>query len=165
MSGYTVVCDYPYAVEAVWDVLTAPDQVARWTTTGRGGAPEGFLPVVGTRFRFVGRPTLGWAGTVYGEVEAVAAPHLLRYTWRGEPGRPADHGHVRPRGDGGGHPLHLAAHGLHRGRRVRDGPAARAGPPHDADHRGAACAGRVRRPGSLRSVSRSGRVRTRGPPG
>ena len=85
MSGYTVVCDYPYAVEAVWDVLTAPDQVARWTTTGRGGAPEGFLPVVGTRFRFVGRATLGWAGTVYGEVEAVAAPHLLRYTWRGEP--------------------------------------------------------------------------------
>ena len=89
MSSYTVVREYPYTLEEVWDVLTSPAWVPRWTTVGRGGRPEGFAPVVGTRFRFVGRPTIGWAGTVYGEVTEVDAPHLLRYTWRGEEnGRP-----------------------------------------------------------------------------
>jgi uncharacterized protein YndB with AHSA1/START domain len=85
VSHYTVVRDYPYPVEEVWEVLTSADQVARWTTTGQGGRPEGFAPVVGTRFRFVGRPTPGWAGTVYCEVLEVDAPRSLRYSWRGEP--------------------------------------------------------------------------------
>jgi uncharacterized protein YndB with AHSA1/START domain len=85
MSGYSVTRTYAYPVQEVWEVLTAPDWVGRWTTTGRGGRPEGFAPVPGTSFRFVGKPTLGWAGVVYCEVEEVDAPRLLRYTWRGEP--------------------------------------------------------------------------------
>jgi uncharacterized protein YndB with AHSA1/START domain len=85
MSEYTVTRDYPYAIAEVWHVLTDPEQVARWTTTGRGGRPEGFAAVPGTRFRFVGKPTMGWAGVVYCEVLAVSPPHTLRYTWRGDP--------------------------------------------------------------------------------
>ena len=84
MSEYTVVHDYPYPVDAVWCVLTDPEQVARWTTTGRGGRPEGFAAVPGTRFRLVGRPTIGWAGIVHCEVVAVDAPRSLHYTWKGD---------------------------------------------------------------------------------
>lgn len=84
MSEYTVRQEYAYPCEEVWHVLTDPEQVARWTTTGRGGRPEDFAPEVGRRFRFVGKPTAGWAGTVYCEVLEVEAPHLLRYTWRGD---------------------------------------------------------------------------------
>lgn len=84
MSEYSVLRDYPYPIEEVWQVLTAPDLVAQWTTTGRGGRPEEFTPVVGTTFRLVGKPTIGWAGVVHCEVLAVEEPHLLRYTWRGD---------------------------------------------------------------------------------
>lgn len=84
MSRYTITREYPYPVEEVWQVLTAPEWVARWTTTGQGGRPEDFAPEVGRRFRFVGRPTMGWAGTVYCEVLEVRAPDLLRYTWKGD---------------------------------------------------------------------------------
>jgi uncharacterized protein YndB with AHSA1/START domain len=84
MSEYTIVRDHGYPIEEVWDVLTAPEYVARWTTTGQGGRPDNFAAVVGTRFRFVGKPTIGWAGIVYCEVTEVDAPHLLRYTWKGD---------------------------------------------------------------------------------
>jgi uncharacterized protein YndB with AHSA1/START domain len=84
MTEYTIVRDYPYPIEEVWAVLTEPEQVARWTTTGQGGRPEGFAAVPGTRFRFVGKPTMGWAGVVYCEVIDVDAPHSLHYTWRGD---------------------------------------------------------------------------------
>lgn len=84
MSEYSVVREYPYPVEDVWEVMTAPEWVAQWTTTGQGGRPEGFAPVVGTHFRFVGRPTVGWAGVVYCQVLEVDAPHLLRYSWKGD---------------------------------------------------------------------------------
>jgi len=84
MSHYTITREYPYPVQEVWQVLTAPEWVARWTTTGQGGRPEDFAPEVGRRFRFVGRPTMGWAGTVYCEVLEVRAPDLLRYTWKGD---------------------------------------------------------------------------------
>lgn len=84
MTEYTVVRDYPYPIEEVWAVLTEPDQVARWTTTGRGGRPEGFAAVPGTRFRFIGKPTVGWAGIVHCEVIGVDAPRLLHYTWKGD---------------------------------------------------------------------------------
>ncbi len=39
--------------------------------------------MTGTRFRFVGKPTIGWAGVVYCEVLDVDAPRTLRYTWKG----------------------------------------------------------------------------------
>ena len=84
MSQYTVVREYPYPIDVVWHVLTDPDQVAQWTTTGQGGRPEGFAAVAGTAFRFVGKPTMGWAGTVYCEVVSVDAPRALHYTWKGD---------------------------------------------------------------------------------
>jgi uncharacterized protein YndB with AHSA1/START domain len=84
MSEFSIVRDYPYPIDEVWHVLTDPDLVARWTTTGQGGRPDGFQPVVGTRFRYIGKPTIGWAGIVYCTVLAVDAPHSLTYTWAGE---------------------------------------------------------------------------------
>jgi uncharacterized protein YndB with AHSA1/START domain len=84
MSEYTVSRTYPYPVEEVWAVLTEPDQVARWTTTGQGGRPEAFAPVPGTEFRFIGKPTIGWAGVVHCQVIAVDPPRSLRYSWKGD---------------------------------------------------------------------------------
>jgi uncharacterized protein YndB with AHSA1/START domain len=89
VSEFRIVRDYPYPVPTVWRVLTEPALVARWTTTGQGGRPEGFAPTVGTRFRFVAKPTLGWRGIVDCEVLEVDAPHRLRYTWVGDEGGPA----------------------------------------------------------------------------
>ena len=84
MSQYTVAREYPYPIEEVWHVLTDPAYVARWTTTGQGGRPEGFAAVPGTRFRFVGKPVMGWSGVVHCEVIAADAPRSLRYTWKGD---------------------------------------------------------------------------------
>ncbi|MGY4644349.1 SRPBCC family protein [Cellulomonas sp. URHB0016] len=84
MSQYTVVREYPYSVEEVWNVMTDPEYVAQWTTTGQGGRPEGFTPVPGTTFRLVGKPTIGWAGIVYCEVLEVDAPRSMHYTWKGD---------------------------------------------------------------------------------
>ena len=84
MSEYQVVRDYPFPLDEVWTVMTDPEYVAQWTTTGQGGRPEGFAAVPGTRFQFIGKPVMGWAGVVYCEVIAVDAPHSLRYTWRGD---------------------------------------------------------------------------------
>lgn len=84
MSEYTVVREYAYPIDEVWTVLTDPEYVAEWTTTGRGGRPEGFAAVPRTTFRLVGKPTIGWAGIVYCEVIAADAPYFLHYTWRGE---------------------------------------------------------------------------------
>jgi uncharacterized protein YndB with AHSA1/START domain len=88
MSEFRIVCDYPHPVGAVWRVMTDPALVPLWTTTGRGGRPEGFTPTVGTRFRFVAKPTPGWRGIVDCEVLDVDAPRLLRYSWLGDPNGP-----------------------------------------------------------------------------
>ncbi len=84
MSGYRVVREYPYPIDEVWAVMTEPEYVAQWTTTGQGGRPEGFAPVPGTTFRLVGKPTIGWAGVVYCEVIAVDAPRSMHYSWKGD---------------------------------------------------------------------------------
>lgn len=84
MTEYTIVRDYPYPIDEVWAVLTEPELVAQWTTTGQGGRPDGFAATPGTKFRFVGKPTVGLAGVVYCEVIAVDAPRLLHYTWKGD---------------------------------------------------------------------------------
>jgi uncharacterized protein YndB with AHSA1/START domain len=84
MSKYIVVREYPYSVEEVWKVMTDPQYVAQWTTTGQGGRPDGFEPVAGTKFRLVGKPTIGWAGIVYCEVVEVDAPRSMHYTWKGD---------------------------------------------------------------------------------
>jgi uncharacterized protein YndB with AHSA1/START domain len=84
MSHYSVAREYPYPIEEVWTVVTDPQYVAQWTTTGQGGRPEGFRAVPGTKFQLVGKPTIGWAGVVYCEVVDVDAPRLLHYTWKGD---------------------------------------------------------------------------------
>ena len=80
---FRIVREYPYRPEIVWRAMTDPGLIPRWTSTGRGGTPEGFEPRVGCRFRFVGRRVPGWDGVVRCEVLEAEAPNLLRYTWQG----------------------------------------------------------------------------------
>lgn len=82
-SDIHIVRHYPYPPEKVWRLLTEADLIPLWTSTGKGGRPVGFAPVVGTRFKFVAKPMPGWSGVVECEVLEVRAPHLLRYTWLG----------------------------------------------------------------------------------
>lgn len=91
MSAISIVRDYPHPPEIVWRAMTDPALVPLWTATGQAARPEGFEPVVGCRFRFVGRPVPGWDGIVRCEVLEVDAPRLLRYSWRGgEEERPTE---------------------------------------------------------------------------
>jgi uncharacterized protein YndB with AHSA1/START domain len=55
VSEICIVRDYPYPVITVWRALTDPALVPLWTSTGRGGRPEGFKPEVGTKFRLIRR--------------------------------------------------------------------------------------------------------------
>src|ERR1700691_6364648 len=82
MSEYQVVREYPKPRPIVWKVLTDPELVPLWTSTGQGGRPEGCSPEVGTKFRYIGKPFPGWDGIVRCEVLAVDEPRLLRYDWR-----------------------------------------------------------------------------------
>ena len=82
MSEFVIVKEYERSRPVVWKALTDPALVPLWTSTGQGGRPEAFEPVVGTRFRFVGKPFPGWDGIVRCEVLAVDQPALLRFTWR-----------------------------------------------------------------------------------
>lgn len=88
MSGFRIVRSYTYPVATLWRALTEPELVARWTTTGRGGRPVGFAPVLGNRFQLVAKPLPGWRGIVDCEVTEVDEPHVLRYTWAGDEGGP-----------------------------------------------------------------------------
>lgn len=88
MSEFRIVRHLHHPIDRVWRALTDPELVPRWTTTGRGGTPEGFGLEVGRRFRFVGRPTIGWDGIVRCVVLEVAQPRLLRYSWQGAPDGP-----------------------------------------------------------------------------
>lgn len=63
-------------------VLTDPALVPLWTSTGRGGRPEGFATEGGTEFRYLGKPAPGWDGIVRCRVLAVEEHRLLRYDWR-----------------------------------------------------------------------------------
>jgi uncharacterized protein YndB with AHSA1/START domain len=82
-SDIHIVRTYPHPPWKVWRVLTNPALVPRWTSPGKGGRLVGFAPVVGTRFKYVGKPMPGWNGVVDCEVLEVREPHLLRYTWLG----------------------------------------------------------------------------------
>jgi uncharacterized protein YndB with AHSA1/START domain len=84
VSEIRITRHYPHRPEQVWRAVTDPELVAQWTSTGRGGRPEGFVPAVGTHFRLVGKPMPGWRGVVYCEVLAVQEPVLLRYSWSGD---------------------------------------------------------------------------------
>ena len=71
-----VVRDYLHAPEKVWRALTEPALMALW-----GMRPEGYVPVVGTRFKLFGQPNVAWRGFVECEVLDARRPSLLRYAW------------------------------------------------------------------------------------
>ena len=85
MSDIHIVRTFPESNHVVWKALTDPGLVPLWTSTGRGGRPEGFAPVVGTQFRFIGKRFPGWDGIVRCEITNIESPRLLRYTWRNKP--------------------------------------------------------------------------------
>ena|SRR5271166_5436940 len=93
---------YPYLPIRVWHAVTDPALVPLWTATGRGGRPEGFSPVAGTRFRFIGKPVPGWRGIVDCEVLEAEEPSLLRYAWVGDEGGEATQVTYRIEPDPGG---------------------------------------------------------------
>jgi uncharacterized protein YndB with AHSA1/START domain len=93
---------YPHPVDRVWRAVTDPELVPRWTATGQGARPVGFAPVVGTRFRFVGRPVPGWDGVVECEVLEVDEPSLLRFSWVGGAGETPSEVTYRLAAHGGG---------------------------------------------------------------
>ncbi len=78
MTDLRVSRDYPHPPGKVWRVLTDPDLIPLWSMR-----PEGFAPVVGTRFKFYGKPNRGWRGFVECEVLEVRERELLRYSWVG----------------------------------------------------------------------------------
>lgn len=82
MTTIRVVREYPHPPSKVWRALTVPELMALW-----GMRPEGFAPVVGTRFKLVARPQPGWRGFVECEVLAAEAPSLLRISWVGNAGQ------------------------------------------------------------------------------
>jgi uncharacterized protein YndB with AHSA1/START domain len=78
MTDIRIVRDYPHPPAKVWSALTDPALIALW-----GMRPEGFAPVVGTRFKFIAKPNPGWRGFVECEVLEVRQPSVLRYSWIG----------------------------------------------------------------------------------
>jgi uncharacterized protein YndB with AHSA1/START domain len=85
MSKIRIVRTYPHPIAKVWAALTDPTLIPLWTVTGQGAHPEGFQPVEGTRFTFVGQPVPGWDGVVHCQVLEVDAPRHLRYSWANHP--------------------------------------------------------------------------------
>jgi uncharacterized protein YndB with AHSA1/START domain len=83
VSDYRIVQEYPHPPAKVWRALTDPELIPLWTSTGKGGQPVGFAPLVGTKFQFVAKPMPGWDGVVRCEVLEVREPSWLRYSWSG----------------------------------------------------------------------------------
>lgn len=69
---------YPQPPGRVWRALTTPESMGRWLME-----PEGFQPVVGTRFAFHGQPmpSVGFSGAIAGEVLAVVEGEELSISW------------------------------------------------------------------------------------
>lgn len=84
MAEFRIVREYPHPVAKVWRVMTDPELMPLWTSTGRGGRAEGFTPTAGTRFQFIAKPVPGWDGIVDCEVLEVEPPSLLRFAWVGD---------------------------------------------------------------------------------
>ena len=79
MSAIRLVRDYAHPPAKVWRVLTEPALMALW-----GMRPEGFLPVVGTRFKLIGEANKHWRGFVECVVLEVREGSKLRYAWVGD---------------------------------------------------------------------------------
>lgn len=79
MSDIRIVRDYPHPPSKVWRALTEPELMALWQMR-----PEGFAPIVGTRFKLMAKPQPGWRGFVECEVLEARAPSVLRYSWIGD---------------------------------------------------------------------------------
>jgi uncharacterized protein YndB with AHSA1/START domain len=82
MSSICIVRDYPHSPTKVWRASTDPAVIALWAMR-----PEGFAPVVGTRFKLVAKPQRGWRGFVECEVLEAREPSILRYSWVGNEGQ------------------------------------------------------------------------------
>ena len=95
-----------------------------------------FVPHVGTKFRLVAKPTIGWAGVVYCEVLSVAAPHFLRYSWKGEEEieRVSIVDYKLEEIEGGTR-VYVESHGFRRDQRLPHVEVARQGQAQDADTR------------------------------
>lgn len=76
MSDIRIVRAYPHAPAKVWRALTEPSLMARW-----GMRPEGFAPIVGTKFTLRGEPNRFWRGFVECEVLEVIPERRLRHAW------------------------------------------------------------------------------------
>jgi uncharacterized protein YndB with AHSA1/START domain len=79
MSDIRIVREYPHPRARVWRALVDPALISRWMMR-----PEGFAPVVGTRFKLVAKPGPGWRGFVECEVLEVVEGKKLRYSWTGD---------------------------------------------------------------------------------
>jgi uncharacterized protein YndB with AHSA1/START domain len=84
MTDIRITRDYPHPPAKVWRAVTDPTLVPLWTSTGRGGRPEGFSSAVGTHFRFIAKPVPGWRGIVDCVVLEAREPSLLRFSWVGD---------------------------------------------------------------------------------
>jgi uncharacterized protein YndB with AHSA1/START domain len=84
VSDIRIMREYPHPPGKVWRAMTDPVLVPLWTSSGRGGRPEGFWTAVGTRFKFVAKPLPGWRGFVECEVLEAREPSVLRYSWVGD---------------------------------------------------------------------------------
>jgi len=75
---------YPHPRSRVWRALTDPELLRRWLMR-----PEGFAPVVGTRFILrADGPQRGWRGFVECEILEVQVERRLVYSWVGDPDHP-----------------------------------------------------------------------------
>jgi len=75
-SEIHLVREYPHPRRKVWRALTDPALMALW-----GMRPEGFAPIVGTRFKLVGKSNPAWRGYVDCEVTDVRELESLAYSW------------------------------------------------------------------------------------
>jgi uncharacterized protein YndB with AHSA1/START domain len=74
--------DRPHPHAKVWRAITEPPLMERWLMR-----PEGFAPVVGTRFKLVAKPQPGWRGYVDCEVLEVVPERRLCFSWVGDENR------------------------------------------------------------------------------